>query len=59
MHQYWFFIGDFPIRAYGTMVALAFIIGVGVTIFFSKNKDGFLAMFFFFTLFFIILVDCS
>lgn len=38
MHQYWFFIGNFPIRAYGTMVALAFIIGVGVTIFFAKME---------------------
>lgn len=36
MHQYWFFIGNFPIRAYGTMIALAFILGVGVTIFFAK-----------------------
>lgn len=41
MHQYWFFIGDFPIRAYGTMVALAFILAVGVTIFFAKvEKKG-------------------
>ncbi len=36
MHQYWFFVGDFPIRAYGTMVALAFILGVGVTIYFAR-----------------------
>lgn len=36
MHQYWFYIGNFPIRAYGTIVALAFILGVGVTIFFAK-----------------------
>ena len=25
MHQYLFFIGDFPIRAYGVMLALAII----------------------------------
>ncbi|HVJ48691.1 prolipoprotein diacylglyceryl transferase [Desulfitobacterium sp.] len=36
MHQYWFFIGDFPIRAYGTIFALAFILGVGVTVYFAK-----------------------
>lgn len=39
MHQYWFFIGDFPIRAYGTIFALAFIIGVGLTLYFAK-ADG-------------------
>lgn len=36
MHQYWFFIGDFPIRAYGTLFALAFILGVGVTVYIAK-----------------------
>ena len=36
MHQYWFFIGDFPIRAYGTTIALAFILAAGVTIFLAK-----------------------
>lgn len=36
MHQYWFYIGNFPIRAYGTTVALAFILGVGVSIYFAK-----------------------
>ncbi|MDR3289041.1 MAG: prolipoprotein diacylglyceryl transferase, partial [Peptococcaceae bacterium] len=36
MHPYWFFIGDFPVRAYGTIFALAFILGVGVTIYFLK-----------------------
>lgn len=39
MHQYWFFIGDFPIRAYGTLFALAFIVGVGITLYFAK-ADG-------------------
>lgn len=36
MHQFWFFIGNFPIRAYGTIFALAFILGVGVTVYFAK-----------------------
>lgn len=36
MHPYWFFIGNFPIRAYGTTIALAFILGVGITIYFAK-----------------------
>ncbi len=38
MHQFWFFIGDFPIRAYGTIFALAFILGVGVTMYFIKAE---------------------
>lgn len=38
MHQYWFFIGDFPIRAYGTLFALAFILGVGVTVYIAKAE---------------------
>ncbi|NLI93659.1 MAG: prolipoprotein diacylglyceryl transferase [Peptococcaceae bacterium] len=38
MHQYWFFVGNFPIRAYGTMVALAFILGVGVTVYLAKAE---------------------
>jgi phosphatidylglycerol:prolipoprotein diacylglycerol transferase len=38
MHQYWFFIGNFPIRAYGTIFALAFIMGVGVTLYFVKTE---------------------
>ncbi len=42
MHPYWFYIGNFPIRAYGTMIAFAFILAVGVTIFFAKleKKEG-------------------
>lgn len=39
MHQYLFFIGDFPIRAYGIMLALAIISGVSVAYFLLK-KDG-------------------
>ncbi len=36
MHQYWFFIGNFPIRAYGTVLVLAFILAVGITLYFAK-----------------------
>ena len=39
MHQYLFFIGGFPIRAYGTMLALAIICGGSVAYFLLK-KDG-------------------
>ena len=39
MHQYLFFIGDFPIRAYGTMLALAIICGASVGYVLLK-KDG-------------------
>ena len=39
MHQYLFFIGDFPIRTYGTMLALAIICGGSVAYFLLK-KDG-------------------
>ncbi|MGI6120260.1 MAG: prolipoprotein diacylglyceryl transferase [Desulfosporosinus sp.] len=38
MHQYWFYIGSFPIRAYGTLFALAFIVGVGITLYFAKAE---------------------
>jgi len=38
MHQYWFFIGSFPLRAYGTLFALAFILGLGVTLYFAKAE---------------------
>jgi phosphatidylglycerol:prolipoprotein diacylglycerol transferase len=36
MHQYWFSIGSFPIRAYGTVLILAFILSVGVAVFLAK-----------------------
>ena len=39
MHQYLFFIGDFPIRAYGVMLALAIISGASVAYFLLKT-DG-------------------
>ena len=37
MHQYLFFIGDFPIRAYGVMLALAIISGATVAYFLLKK----------------------
>ncbi|MDQ0188232.1 prolipoprotein diacylglyceryl transferase [Alicyclobacillus cycloheptanicus] len=39
MHQYWFWIGNFPVRAYSTIFAAAFLIGLGVTLYFAK-ADG-------------------
>ncbi|MDR3271086.1 MAG: prolipoprotein diacylglyceryl transferase [Peptococcaceae bacterium] len=39
MHPYWFFIGNFPIRAYGTILVLAFILAVGVTLYFLKAEQ--------------------
>ncbi len=38
MHQYWFFIGNFPIRAYSTLFVLAFFLGVLVTLYFVKAE---------------------
>ncbi len=38
MHQYWFFIGNFPVRAYSTLFALAFLLGVGVTLYIIKAE---------------------
>lgn len=39
MHQYWFYIGSFPIRAYSTLFALAFLLGLGVSLYFAR-ADG-------------------
>ncbi|MDU2065517.1 MAG: prolipoprotein diacylglyceryl transferase [Sporomusaceae bacterium] len=39
MHQYLFFIGDFPIRAYGLILSLSIILATGVAYFFAK-QDG-------------------
>src|SRR5579875_1773385 len=36
VHQYWFWIGNFPIRAYSTLFALAFLLGLGVTLYIAK-----------------------
>ena len=39
MHQYLFYIGQFPIRTYGTVLALAIILATGVGYFLAK-QDG-------------------
>ena len=36
MHQYLFFIGDFPIRSYGVVLSLSIILATGVGHFFAK-----------------------
>lgn len=36
MHQYWFFIGNFPVRAYSTIFASAFLFGLGAALYFAK-----------------------
>lgn len=39
MHQYWFWIGQFPVRAYSTIFAAAFLLGLGATLYFAR-ADG-------------------
>ncbi|MBQ9365111.1 MAG: prolipoprotein diacylglyceryl transferase [Schwartzia sp.] len=39
MHQYLFFIGDFPIRAYGLVLSLSIVLATGVAYFLAKS-DG-------------------
>ncbi|HMM20132.1 MAG TPA: prolipoprotein diacylglyceryl transferase [Selenomonadales bacterium] len=39
MHQYLFFIGDFPIRAYGLVLSLSIVLATGVAYFMAK-QDG-------------------
>ena len=39
MHQYLFFIGDFPVRAYGLILSLSIILATGVAYFLAK-QDG-------------------
>jgi len=39
MHQYLFFVGDFPIRAYGVVLSLSIILATGAGYFFAK-ADG-------------------
>ena len=39
MHQYLFFIGDFPVRAYGLVLSLSIILATGVAYFLAK-QDG-------------------
>ena len=39
MHQYLFFVGDFPIRAYGLVLSFSIILATGVAYFLAK-QDG-------------------
>lgn len=39
MHQYLFYIGDFPIRVYGLVLSLSIILATGVAYYFAK-QDG-------------------
>jgi phosphatidylglycerol:prolipoprotein diacylglycerol transferase len=39
MHQYLFFIGSFPIRAYGLILSLSIVLAAGAAYFFAK-QDG-------------------
>lgn len=39
LHQYWFWIGNFPVRAYSTIFAAAFLLGLGVSVYFAR-ADG-------------------
>ncbi|MDA8443290.1 MAG: prolipoprotein diacylglyceryl transferase [Peptococcaceae bacterium] len=39
MHQYWFWIGNFPLRAYGTLFAAAFLFGLGATLYFARADN--------------------
>lgn len=39
MHQYLFFVGDFPIRSYGVVLSISIILATGVGYFFAK-VDG-------------------
>lgn len=38
MHQYWFYIGSFPVRAYGTFFILGFLGGLAVTLYLLKAE---------------------
>jgi phosphatidylglycerol:prolipoprotein diacylglycerol transferase len=38
MHQFWFHIGSFPIRAYSTIFVTAFLLALGVTLYFCKAE---------------------
>ena len=39
MHQYLFYIGDFPIRSYGVVISLSILLATGVAYFLAK-ADG-------------------
>ena len=38
MHQYLFYIGDFPVRMYGLCLTLAIFLAIGVAYFLAKQK---------------------
>ncbi|GGJ10137.1 prolipoprotein diacylglyceryl transferase [Alicyclobacillus cellulosilyticus] len=38
MHPFWFWIGPYPVRAYSTLFALAFLLGLGVTLYVAKAE---------------------
>lgn len=40
VHSYWFHIGAFPVRSYSTVFALAFLLGLGITLYFAKTKGN-------------------
>ncbi|SIS66151.1 prolipoprotein diacylglyceryl transferase [Alicyclobacillus vulcanalis] len=40
MHSYWFFIGSFPVRSYSTIFALAFLLGLGITLYLAKIRGN-------------------
>lgn len=40
VHSYWFHIGAFPVRSYSTVFALAFLLGLGITLYFAKLKGN-------------------
>ena len=46
MHQYLFYVGDFPIRAYGVVISLSILLAAGVAYFLAK-ADGLWDVFFF------------
>lgn len=39
MHQYWFHIGSYPVRAYGTIFVLAFLGGLAVVMYLLKAEQ--------------------
>jgi phosphatidylglycerol:prolipoprotein diacylglycerol transferase len=38
MHQYLFYIGSYPVRSYSVLFLLAFLLGLGVTVYFAKAE---------------------
>jgi len=38
VHQYWFYIGSYPVRAYGTLFIVAFLGGLAVTLYLMKAE---------------------